>query len=117
MIEKDVLKLPLRKVHALEILRGEKKREYRAFNDHWASRLCVFEDSKDKYLATGTKHYDTVYFYPFNNKWHLKCKVKAIDLCKVDDEFIRLFGKEIECLPGQDIFVISLGEVIDTNLS
>ncbi len=115
MNDEKVLKIPLRKVHAIEIINGEKKREYRAFSDHWASRICQC-DPNDKYLVTGTKHFDEVHFYPYNRRWHLNCKIKAIDLCKVDDEFIKLFGKEVECEPGKDILVISLGEVISTDL-
>lgn len=113
----DVLNLPLRKSFALEILRGEKVREYRTFNDHWAKRLCTFDDPTDKYLATGLKPFNTVHFYPYNNKWHLDCEIKAIDLCKVDEEFNKYFGEEVEAEPNTDIIVITLGKIIDTNLT
>lgn len=112
-----VLNIPLRKAHALEILRGEKVREYRTFSDHWAKRLCTFEDPQDPYLAIGIKQFKRVHFYPYNNKWFVDCEVKAIDLCKVDEEFNKYFGEEVEAVPDTDIFVITLGEIIDTNLT
>lgn len=113
----DVLNIPLRKAHALEILRGEKVREYRTFNDHWAKRLCRFTDPQDSFLVTGVKQFKRVHFYPYNNKWFIDCDVKAIDLCKVDEEFNKYFGKEVEAEPDTDIFVITLGEIIETNLA
>lgn len=116
MAEKSIINMPLRKVHALEILQGKKKREYRAFTDFWVKRLAVCGDADNKNLVTGTKQIDSVHFYPYNNKWFLNCKVKAVDLCKVDDDFIKHFGEEVEAEKGSDIFVITLGDVIDTNL-
>lgn len=115
---KSVLSMPLLKKFALEILNGTKKREYRAFTDHWASRLCVFEDENDKYLATGIKHYDRVHFYPYNNKWFLDVKIENIGWYTVgEDEFLNELSQEVELPPvGEQLFIIHLGEVIDTNL-
>lgn len=116
MTEKDVINMPLRKVHALEIISGKKKREYRAFNDHWATRLCVFEDPEDKLLATGTKQFKKVHFYPYNNKWHLDVEVNAVLMGEVDEEFIATYSSEVEVNLGDKIFVICLGNVIETDL-
>lgn len=116
MSDKQILNIPLRKVHALEIIRGEKKHEFRAFNDHWAARLCVFEDPKDKYLATGVKWFDAVHFYPYNTKWYLDVEVKDIEWRTVDEDFIKEFGDEVEAPEGSQIFIIHLGEILDTNL-
>ena len=116
MSEKSIINMPLRKVHALEILRGKKKREFRAFTDYWVKRLAVCDDTNDKNLVTSTKEIDSIHFYPYNNKWFLNCKVEAIDICKVDDDFIKYFGEEVEAEKDSDIFVITLGDVIDTNL-
>lgn len=117
MPNKSVLNIPLRKVHALEIIRGEKKREYRAFTDHWATRLCLFEDPDDKLIATGVKWFDSVHFYPYNNKWFLDVEVKDIEWLTVDENFIEKYGKEVEAAPGSQIFVIHLGKIMDTNLT
>lgn len=115
--DKSILSMPLLKKFALEILNGTKKREYRAFTDHWARRLCLFEDENDKYLATGIRHYDVVHFYPYNNKWFLDVKVENIGWYEVDDELIAEYSHEVELPPiGQQIFIITLGDVIDTNL-
>jgi len=112
-----VLNIPLRKAHALEILRGEKVREYRTFSDHWAKRLCTFEDPQDPYLATGIKQFKRVHFYPYNNKWFVDCEVKAIIWYTVDEEFLKEFGHEVEAEIDSQIFIIRLGEIIDTNLA
>lgn len=116
MIEKSVLNIPLRKIFAQQILKGEKKREFRDFNDHWASRICLFEDPSDKFLATGIRFFDTVRFYPYNGKWHLDCKVENIEWRTVDEDFIKEFGEEVEATEGKPIFIIHIGDVIDTDL-
>ncbi|MBR1789850.1 MAG: hypothetical protein IJ762_11825 [Bacteroidaceae bacterium] len=116
-MEERVLDMPMRKVHALEILKGEKVREYRAFTDHWARRLCTFGNPGDKNLATGIREYDRVHFHPVNDKWFLDCEVKAIILADVNDEFLEAFGSEIEAEKGAQVFVIRLGGIIDTNLT
>jgi len=113
--EKDILNLPMHKVHALEILRGEKVREYRAFNDHWAQRLCTF-DGTDKNEATGIKEFKKIHFYPLNGKWFLDCEVKAIILHEVGDEFLAKYGKECTAKKGDLLFIIRLGDVIATDL-
>lgn len=117
MTEKQVLNMTIRKAFAQQILRGEKKREYRAFSDHWASRLCTFDDPKDKFLATGIRHYDILHLYPYNAKWYLDVEVKDILMGEVDQEFLDNYGNEVEAEIGSNIFVIFLGDVIDTNLT
>jgi len=116
MDEEKILSMPLAKKHAIEILTGEKVREYRAFNDHWAQRLCTFDDPDDKFVATGIKHFDRVHFYPYNNKWFVDCEVKNIQWVTVDEEFLKGFGDEVKAEIGSVIFVLHLGKVIDTNL-
>lgn len=117
MAESKVLNIPLRKVHAIEILRGEKIREYRAFNDYWASRICVFEDEKDKNVATGVRQFERVHFYPYNNKWYLDVEVLNIGWYTVDEQMVRDLSHEVELPPvGEQIFIINLGKVIKTNL-
>ncbi len=113
----EVLNLPMKKANALEILRGEKVREYRTFNDYWAKRLCVFEDDSDPYLATGLKPFKRVHFYPYNNKWHLDCEIKALIWYTVDEEFLAEFGNEVVASLGSQIFIIRLGEIIESNLA
>lgn len=116
MAEKSVLNIPLRKVHALEILRGEKKREYRTFNDYWAKRLCKFENPKDPYEATGIQWYDSIHFYPYNNKWFLDVEIEAIHWFTVDEEFKKKYGDEVIAPDESQLFVIELGKIIKTNL-
>ena len=118
MDEEKILNLPLRKKHALEIIKGEKVREYRAFTDHWASRLCLFEDETDKYMATDVRKFEKIHFYPYNNKWHLDVEVKNIGWYTVDEQMIKDLSGEVELPPvGEQIFIINLGKVLSTDLT
>lgn len=115
--EKDrVLNLPMRQKYALEILRGEKVREYRPFTDHWARIIGKFDDPKDKNLMTDVKQFDRVHFYPYNNKWFLDCKVKGVIWHYIDDEFLKRYKSEYDGVKGDIVFIIRLGDVIATNL-
>ena len=119
MKEERVLNLPMRKVHALEILRGEKVREYRACTDHWAKILGECNDPNDAHTVTDLREFDRVHFYTMNKKspWFLDVQFKAMILTEVDDEFLRLFGKEVAAQKGEWWFVIRLGDVIATDLT
>ena len=117
MNEERVLNLPMRKVHALEILRGEKVREYRACTGHWAKILGKCGDPNDGHTVTELKKFDKIHFYPYNKKWFLDCGFKAMILTEVDDEFIERFGKEVAAQKGEWWFVIRLGDVIATDLT
>lgn len=106
----------MRKCYALEILRGEKVREYRPFTDHWAVRLGEFNDPNEKYLLTGLKHYDRAHFYNYAKSWWLDVEITAIDLYNVNQAFLDDVGSEVDAKLGDDIFVISLGKILGTNL-
>lgn len=115
----NVLNLIMRKANAQQIVRGEKVREYRSFNDHYAQLICKCEDPKDKYNVTGLKQFDRVHFYPYNNKWYLDVEILGLALQKVDDDFIAWqneIGNECEVEKGSMVFIIRLGKVIATNL-
>ncbi len=111
-----VLNMVLKKEFALEIVRGKKVREYRAFTPFWVKRLCLFEDPSDKLLATGVKWYDRVHFYPYNNKWFVDCSIESIKWVTVDREFQEKYKDEVIANIGDIIFVIQLGKVLATNL-
>lgn len=111
-----VLNLPLRKVHALEILRGEKVREYRWPSDHWLRRIGEF-DPADPLTMIGFKHFDRVHFHPYNKSWWLDVEVKDIDIYTVNQDFIDDVGHEVQVNIGDDIIVISLGKVLGTNIA
>lgn len=117
MNEENVLNVPLRKAQALEIIRGEKVREYRVFSDYWARRLCTIEIAEDGVEeTTGFKKFDKVHFYPYNNKWFVDCSIRNIALIIVNQEFLDEFGKEVEANIGDKLFVIRLDKVLSTNL-
>ena len=117
MKEERVLNLPMRKKHALEILRGEKVREFRACTEHWVKILGECNDPDEPHTVTSLKEFDKAHFYPYNKSWFLDCEFKAMILTEVDDEFIERFGKEVEAQKGSWLFVIRLGNILETNLT
>lgn len=111
------LNAPMRKEQALEIINGKKVREYRTYNDFWAQRICVVERADDGVLeATAIKPFKRIHFYPYNNSWSLTCEVKAIVLITVNQEFLDEFGSEVSAKIDDKIFVIRLGNVIETTI-
>lgn len=118
MEKKDkVLDLPMRKCYALQILKGEKVREYRWWSDHWANRICVFDDPDDPDMMTGIKHFDRAHFHPYNKSWWLDVEITEIELFEVNEAFIHDVGDEVDVKIGDVVFVISLGKVLGTNLT
>ena len=117
MNKKDkVLDLPLRKCFALQILKGEKVREYRWFSDHWSRRLGIFDDPDDPNMMTDIKHFDRAHFHDYNKTWWLDAEITEIDLIEANQAFIDDVGDEVNAQIGDAIFVISLGKVLGTNL-
>ncbi len=117
MKKKDkVLDLPMRKCFALQILKGEKVREYRLFTDHWATRMGEFNDPDDPYMMTDIKPFTRAHFHPYNKSWWLDVEITAIDIFTVNQAFLDDLGSEVNARIGDGIFVISLGKVLGTNL-
>lgn len=111
-----VLDLPMRKCFALQILKGEKTREYRWWSDHWANRLCEFNDPNDPNMMTDIKHFDRAHFHPYNKSWWLDVEITDIDLFEVNQAFLDDVGSEVSAQIGDVVFVISLGKVLGTDL-
>lgn len=111
-----VLDLPMRKCFALQILKGEKVREYRWFSDHWSRRLGIFDDPDDPNMMTDIKHFDRAHFHDYNKTWWLDAEITEIDLIEANQAFIDDVGDEVNAQIGDAIFVISLGKVLGTNL-
>lgn len=99
------LYLVLRKKWFLEILKGEKKEEYRDFTDYYINRLCIC-DSKGEIVDV--QKYDTVRFqlgYAKNAPQILvECKSILLEADNEDDE---------EFTTDNCNFVIELGELLD----
>lgn len=111
-----VLDLPMRKVYALDILSGEKFREYRQWSDHWATRICEFNDPNDPDMMTGIKHFDRAHFHDYRKTWWLDAEIVNIELFEVNEEFLQDLGHEVSARIGDAFFVIYLGKVLGTNL-
>ena len=89
MDKKDkILDLPMRKCFALQILKGEKVREYRLFTDHWATRMGEFNDTEDPDVMTDIKPFTRAHFHPYNKSWWLDVEITAIDIFTVNQAFL-----------------------------
>ena len=95
----------LRKKYFMEILKGEKKEEYRYFNDFYISRLC--ETDKDGEIL-GMKEYDTVRFQLGYSKDapQIVLEVKSIFIESEDEEAEEYTSENCN-------FVIELGNIVD----
>ncbi len=111
-----ILNMVLRKEFALEIVAGKKVREYRDSTDYWVRRLCILENPDDTYNIKGYKVFDRVHFYPYNNRWFVDCTLTNIELVDVDEAFLKEYHDEIIAPVGTQLFVLSLGEVVDYKL-
>lgn len=99
------LYLVLKKKWFLEILKGEKKEEYRDFTDYYIDRLCEFDKNGE---MVDFKQYDTVIFqlgYAKNApQMVVECKGILIEMDNQEDEIFR----NDNCN-----FVIELGEILE----
>ena len=100
------LYLVLQKKYFLEILKGEKKEEFRAFTDFYMDRLCLFNDAGD---WVDVKKFDAVRFQLgyTKNAPQILVEFKEITL-EVDEK------DENEELNSENCnFVIHLGEILE----
>jgi hypothetical protein len=104
MSENKELYLVLQKKWFLEILKGEKKEEYRDFTDYYINRLGEFKDGE----MVDTKKYDTVRFQLgySKNAPQIVVECKGV-LIEMDNEEDQEFNTE-NCN-----FVIELGDVLE----
>ena len=104
MSDNKELYLVLQKKWFLEILKGEKKEEYRDFTDYYINRLAEFKDDE----MVDTRKYDTVRFQLGYSKnapqMVLECKGILIEM---DNE------QEQEFNTDNCNFVIELGEILE----
>lgn len=138
----EVLNLVMRKQFAQEILEGKKKIEFRAFSEHYSSRLY------DKEVLTYMKLHanepnildecdplreiHTIHFHNYDNTWFLDCECELNDIVAVTDDDVKYLQDEYDChdldeqlaqlkAVGEDnrpmYFYFVIGKVLKTNLS
>lgn len=108
-LNKSTLSLRIKKQFLMQIVSGQKKEEYRSFDDYYISRFCIL--NKD-FLISDMKRFEFVYFYVGNKKDSLFAIVKCNGI------YLDTFETEIKGAPpvGTRCFTIELGEVVETNV-
>lgn len=140
----DCMNLIMRKEFALEILRGTKKVEYRAYTKHYMDRLTdkntqayVEAHAGDKEFIESATEYSQmvrqvmkIHFHNYNNTWFLdvECTMNdTVALTKGGVELMHAYGsneldEELDHFEKNNIadrplyYYFVLGKVIDTNL-
>lgn len=137
----ECLNLIMRKQFAEAILKGEKKVEFRAWTDHYVSRLIDkdcdnyktlhYDDIEVRSFVNTVRPVEKIHFHNYNNTWYLdvECtnnyvmplvrhEVEALHNiwgCHEMDDMLADFERR-----GDDIrpifFLFACGDVIDTNL-
>lgn len=138
------LNLIMRKEFAMQILKGEKKMEFRAFSEYYCNRLVDKDINNFMNKYFGTEHEDEVFFYAnyvrpvkiihfhnYSNSWHLDVECERNDFVTLTDGDVKFLNEEYGCHELDDMlndfnkrkeenrplfFYFSCGKVIDTNL-
>lgn len=142
----ECLNLIMKKEYALDILKGIKKVEVRAYSDHYWGRLY-----DKKVLEYENKHWDDdlmrmqmcdfndsvravkkIHFYNYNNSWHLDVECIDNNTVVVVDDQVKFLQEEYGCHEFDEMlaefnkkkeknrpifFYFALGKVLDTNLT
>lgn len=138
--EVEYLNLIMKKSNALDIVSGDKKVEYRAYNTHYCKRLI--DDRVSAYMKMHAKDKDinevsalrpvyALHFHDYNNSWYLDIECVNNGIVSVDDEGVKFMHDNFGCheLDAENerlnaigekkrplYFFFSLGEVIATNV-
>ena len=134
----ECLNLLLRKEFALQILEGVKKVEFRAFTEHYCSRLIDsdvdnwmqdhIDDEEAMYFANHVRPVKKIHFNNFNNSWSLDVECVRNDYVAVTNKDVEFLNKEYDCHELDDMlkdfnkrkeqnrpffFYFALGKVLD----
>ena len=138
----EVLNLIMRKEFALEIVQGKKKVEFRAYSEHFSSRL--YDKDVLNFMQLHKNEPDvldecdplravrTIHFHNYENSWFLDVECILNDVVAVTDEDVAYLNKEYDCheldeqlqtlkSTGEDnrpmYFYFVIGKILRTNLS
>ena len=124
------LNLIMRKEFAMQILRGEKNVEFRAFSEHYINRLI--DKDLDNFIAKylGTENEDEVCFYTnhvrpvkvihfhnYSNSWHLDVECERNDFVSLTDGDVKFLNEEYGCHELDDMLKDSTSEKRRTDRS
>lgn len=138
----EVLNLIMRKEFALEIIQGKKRVEFRAYSEHYSSRLydkdvlnfMQLHKNEPEVLdeCDPLRPVQTIHFHNYENSWFLDVECVVNDLVAVTDEDVVYLNEEYDCheldeqletlkATGEDnrpmYFYFVIGKVLKTNLS
>ena len=138
----EVLNLIMRKEFALEIVQGKKKVEFRAYSEHFSSRL--YDQDVLNFMQLHKNETDIldecdplravriIHFHNYENSWFLDVECILNDVVAVTDEDVAYLNEEYDCheldeqlqtlkSTGEDnrpmYFYFVIGKVLKTNLS
>lgn len=137
----EVLNLVMRKQFAQEIIQGKKKIEFRAYSEHYSSRLYDKEvlqymqlhknESEIIDQCDPLREVRAIHFHNYDNTWFLDCECELNDVVAVTDDDVKYLQDEYGChdldeqlsqlkAVGENnrpmYFYFVLGKVINTNL-
>ncbi len=139
----ECLNLVMKREYAEQILRGEKKLEFRAYSKHYHERLIdkdlanwvdehpeITEEEMDENIDL-FRRVKKIHFYNYNNTWHLDVKCEDNHIVAVTRPNVEFLQKEYGCHEFDEMledfenkkdpmrpmfFYFVCGEVLDTNL-
>ena len=137
----EVLNLVMRKQFAQEILEGKKRVEFRAYSEHYSSRLYDKEVLQYMQLhkdepeiidqCDPLREVQSIHFHNYDNTWFLDCECELNDIVAVTDEDVQYLNEEYDCHDldeqltqlkaiGEDnrplYYYFVLGRIVKTNL-
>lgn len=103
----ECMNLLLRKEFAKQILRGEKKVEFRAFSEHYINRLIDqdvdnwmldhIDDDEAMFFANHVRPVKKIHFHNYNNSWTLDVECTFNDYVAVVDKDVKFLQENFDC--------------------
>lgn len=137
----ESLNLIMRKEFAQQIIKGEKRVEFRAYSTHYVKRL--YDNDVLKFMQLHKNEPDVlemceplrivkkIHFHNYNDSWYLDVECTMNEIVGVTDEDVAFLQSEYGCHELDDVlaqqnavnsekrpmyFYFVIGKVIDTNL-
>lgn len=140
----ECLNLIMKREWAEEILRGKKKLEFRAFTNHYCTRLYdknmmdyIDEHADDADFMCQVGNYvsalrpvEKIHFHNYNNSWFMDVSISVNEVVSVTEEDVAFLHSEFGCTELDDelellkdskrtppmYFYFVIDDVLDTNL-
>lgn len=103
----ECLNLLLRKQFAQQILKGEKKVEFRAYSQHYCERLIDkdvdnwmqdhVDDEEAMFFANNVRPVKRIHFHNYNNSWSLDVECERNDFVALIDKDVEYLNEAYDC--------------------